>query len=288
MIWFTLSLAAAFLMASNSAYMKRFFSHVSSWEMCVIPFLYSIPFCGTGLLLVDKPPIGPVFYPALSWVVPVTMVAIVLHFRAIHLSPLSLTLPFLSFTPVFVLLTGDIILDEHISMAGTAGMLLVVVGGYVVNLDSARYGVLEPIRAIFREPGSGLMLIVAGLYAFASVGGKVIIINSSPLYAGLLIFCLLGLLVPLILIGVGKASFRTVTAKPLLGIGSGLILFLEVITHNLAMSMVAAAYMITIKRMAGLFSVLYGWLLFNETGIRYRLIGTGIMTVGAALIVTLG
>ncbi|SOB57022.1 conserved membrane protein of unknown function [Pseudodesulfovibrio profundus] len=216
------------------------------------------------------------------------MVAIVLHFRAIHLSPLSLTLPFLSFTPVFVLLTGDIILDEHISMAGTAGMLLVVVGGYVVNLDSARYGVLEPIRAIFREPGSGLMLIVAGLYAFASVGGKVIIINSSPLYAGLLIFCLLGLLVPLILIGVGKASFRTVTAKPLLGIGSGLILFLEVITHNLAMSMVAAAYMITIKRMAGLFSVLYGWLLFNETGIRYRLIGTGIMTVGAALIVTLG
>lgn len=261
---------------------------MSPWEMCVIPFLYSAPMCGGILLLVDTPPIGPGFFPALSWVMPLTMIAVILHFRAIRVSPLSLTLPFLSFTPVFVLLTGDLILDETLSPLGISGMLLVVIGGYVINLDSTRYGLLGPIKAIFKEPGSALMLIVAVLYGFCSVGGKVLILNSSPLYAALLLFTLLGTLIPIVLIAVGKASLRTVTSKPILGIISGLILFAEIICHNLAISMVAAAYMITIKRMAGLFSVLYGWLIFKERGILFRAIGTAIMTSGAAIIAIFG
>ncbi len=288
MLWFTLSMAAAFLMATNGAYVKRFFSDISPWEMCIIPFLYSMPMCAIGLLLVDKPEIGPGFYPALSWVIPLTMVAIILHFRAIHISPLSLTMPFLSFTPVFVLITGDLILNEKLSAMGISGMMLVVLGGYVLNLDSARYGFWGPVKAIFKEPGSIIMLIVAALYGFCSVGGKLLILNSSPLYAGLFSFSLLGVLIPLVLIGVGKASFNTVTKKPLLGFGAGLIVFIEIICHNLAISMIAAAYMITIKRMAGIFSVLYGWWLFKEQGIRFRLIGTAIMTMGAAFIALYG
>lgn len=288
MTWFLLSLAAAFLMATNAAYMKRYFSDVSSWDMCVIPFLYSMPLCGLALLVIDIPVLREGFFPALSWVTPVTMVAVILHFRAIHVSPLSLTLPFLSFTPVFVLFTGDLVLGEKLSTMGIVGMLLVVAGGYVINLDSARHGVLGPIKAIFREPGSALMLIVAVLYALASVGGKLMIIHSSALFTGMFLFWLLGVLIPLILIGVGKASFKVVTRKPLLGLGAGLIVFIEIICHNIAMSLIAAAYMITIKRMAGIFSVLYGWLFFGERGIRYRFIGTGIMTAGAACIALYG
>jgi len=288
MTWFFLSLAAAFLMATNAAYMKRFFSDVSSWDMCVIPFLYSMPLCGLALLAIDIPKLGDGFLPALFWVTPVTMVAVILHFRAIHVSPLSLTLPFLSFTPVFVLFTGDLILNEQLSTMGIMGMLLVVIGGYVINLDSVRLGLFGPIKAIFREPGSALMLIVAALYALASVGGKLMIINSSPMFTGMFLFWLLGILIPLTLIGSGKASIKVVLRKPLLGLGAGFIVFTEIVCHNFAMSMVAAAYMITIKRMTGIFSVIYGWFLFNERGIRYRFFGTAIMTIGAALIAFFG
>ena len=284
MLWFTLALASAFLMATNGAYMKRFFSDVSPWEMGIIPFFYATPLCATALLFVEIPAIGPGFFPTLSWVLPLTMVAIILHFRAIHMSPLSLTLPFLSFTPVFVILTGDLLLGETLSPFGTAGILLVVTGGYVLNLDSTRYGLLGPIRAIFREPGSAIMLLVAAIYAFCSVGGKLLILNSSPMFAAMVLFGLYGPLLTIVLVGTGKASFRTIIKKPLLGMGVGICIFVEIICHNLAISMVAAAYMITIKRMAGIFSVLYGWLLFREHGIRFRLLGTMIMTVGAACI----
>lgn len=284
MLWFTLSLAAAFLMATNGAYMKRFFSDVSPWEMGLIPFFYTMPLCGTALLFIDIPSLGPGFFPALSWVLPLTMVAIILHFRAIHISPMSLTLPFLSFTPVFVLFTGKLILGEELTPLGTAGILFVVAGGYIINLDSARLGVLGPIKAIFKEPGSAIMLLVAAMYALCSVGGKVLIINSSPMFAAMLLFFLYGVLLTVVLVGTGKASLKTITRKPLLGFGVGVCIFAEVICHNLAISMIEAAYMITIKRMAGIFSVLYGWLLFNEHGIRYRIIGAIVMTVGAAFI----
>jgi len=288
MTWFFLSVGAAFCMASNAAYLKRYFSDVSSWDMCVIPFLYSMPLCAIALCLIDVPELGPGFFPALYWVTPMTMLGIILQYRAVHVSPLSLTLPFLSFTPVFVLFTGDFILKESLSSIGVVGMLLVVVGGYVINLDSTKYGLLGPIKAIWREPGSALMIVVAALYAMSSVGGKLMIINSSPLFTGMLIFWLLGILIPLILIGTGKASWKTVTRKPLLGLGSGVIVVCEIICHNLAMSMIAAAYMITIKRMTGFFSVFYGWFLFGERGIKYRVIGTTIMTLGAAFIALFG
>lgn len=288
MLWFLLSLAAAFLMASNGAFMKRFYSDVSPWEMSVIPFFYATPLCAATLIFVTIPPIGPGFYPALLWVLPLTMVAMVLHFRAIHMSPLSLTLPFLSFTPVFVLVTGDIILGETLNPLGTAGILLVVAGGYIVNLDSARHGFLGPIKAIFNEPGSAIMLLVAALYGLCSVGGKVLILNSSPMFAAMIIFTLFGPILTILLLAAGKASLRTILKKPLLGIMVGIGVFIEIICHNLAISMVAAAYMITIKRLAGVFSVFYGWLLFKERGICFRLIGTVIMTLGAGIIVVYG
>lgn len=288
MTWFILSMAAAFLMATNAAYIKRFFSDTTAWDMCTIPFFYSAPFCLLTLLFIEIPELGAGFFPALSWVAPITMVAIILHFRAIRMSPLSLTLPFLSFTPVFVLFTGDLILDEKLSPMGIAGMLFVVLGGYVLNIDSAKHGFLGPIKAIWKERGSMLMLIVAALYGLASVGGKLMILHSSPMFAAMFLFGLLGLLIPIVLIGVGKASFKTITRKPLLGFGAGIIVFTEIICHNMAISLTAAAYMITIKRMAGIFSVIYGWLIFDERGIRYRLIGTAIMTIGAAFIALYG
>lgn len=288
MTWFVLSLGAAFFMASNAALMKRFFSDLSPWEMSLIPYFYALPLMLLALPFVGIPAIGPRFLPTLAWVLPLLMVSIILHYTAIRMSPMSLTLPFLSFTPVFVLFTGGLILDETLTPQGIIGMLLVVLGGYVLNLDATRYGYLGPIKAIWKEPGSALMLVVAFIYGLTSVGGKVMILDSSPLFAAVTIFILYGLILTAILLTTGKATLKNITRNHRLGALAGLIVFAEMICHNTAMSMVAAAYMITIKRTTGLFSVLYGWFLFHETGIRFRLVGTVIMTIGAAVIALWG
>lgn len=284
-LWFILSLASAFLMASNAAFLKRYFSDITSWEMAVIPFFYATPFCLVMLLgFVEIPVITTRFWLHFAWVLPLTTIAMVMHFRAVHMSPLSLTMPFLAFTPVFVILTGQLMLGETLGSMGIVGILLVVAGGYIINIDAARYGALGPIRAIFREPGSAMMLFVAALYGVCSVGGKLLILNASPMFAAMFLFSLYGPLLTILLTVSGKVSFKALTAKPGLGIIIGLMIFAEIICHNLAISMIAAAYMVTIKRMAGIFSVIYGWLLFREHGIKYRLVGTVIMTGGAVVI----
>lgn len=288
MLWFTLSVAAAFGMATNAALLKKYFSDVSAWDMGLIPFFYASPLCIATLLVIDVPPIQDGFYSTLAWLLPLTGVAFLLHFRALYLSPLSLTMPFLSFTPVFVILTGDLMLGETLSAPGILGILLVVAGGYILNLDSARHGLLGPIRAIFREPGSALMLLVASLYGVTSVGGKVLIIKSSVMFGPMLLFALFGPVFLIVLTLSRKVSVKTVLRRPILGMTVGILLFAEILFHNLAISMVNAAYMVTIKRVAGIFSVIYGRILFGEKGILFRLAGTLTMIAGAAVIVLLG
>ena len=42
-------------MASNAALMKRFFSDLSPWEMCLIPYFYALP-----LMILALPFVGSV------------------------------------------------------------------------------------------------------------------------------------------------------------------------------------------------------------------------------------
>jgi len=64
-------------------------------------------------------------------------------------------LPFLSFTPLFLLLFSRIVPGEAASSAGIAGIALIVLGGYALNLSSLRTGVLEPFKAVVRDGDSG-------------------------------------------------------------------------------------------------------------------------------------
>jgi uncharacterized membrane protein len=52
------------------------------------------------------------------------------------------------------------------------------------------------------------------------------------------------------------------------------------ITHFVAMSLAPVAYMISVKRLSMVFSVLLGWIFFGEQNIRYRLVGGALMVAG--------
>lgn len=113
--------------------------------------------------------------------------------RSLRVSPISLTLPFLAFTPAFMILTGALILCEHMKAAGTAGIMLIISVSYTLYLPSLRYGLTEPIRAMFREQGSMLMLLVVFIYSITSVLGKLAIQHSNPTFFASFYFVVHGL-----------------------------------------------------------------------------------------------
>lgn len=58
-----------------------------------------------------------------------------LYQRALHLSPLSVTVPYLAFTPVLLVVTSFIMMHEEPSYQGLLGVLVVTIGGYLLALD---------------------------------------------------------------------------------------------------------------------------------------------------------
>jgi uncharacterized membrane protein len=68
----------------------------------------------------------------------------------------------------------------------------------------------------------------------------------------------------------------------------GLVLALEVVSINTAYTLAIVPYVITIKRLAIFFSVLYGGLLLGERQLGGRIVGAMVMIAGAAMIALFG
>ena len=286
--WLILSLATALAVASQDAWTKRFFSGRSLYEMTAYPMLYSLPLLAAVLPFVPVPPLDGTFLWCLIVSIPLNGGSFLLYMSAIQRSPLTLTIPYLAFTPVFMILTGLLFLDEMPGPAGVAGILVICIGGYILNIDPRRWTLLSPLKAVLSERGSRMMLLVAFIYSFTSVIGKKGILHSSPLYFNILFFALLNLTLITSLAGLGKIRLDAFRDAPGKGAGVGVLFFLHVVFHGYAISLTQAAYMIAVKRLSVLFSVIYGKLLFGERNITVRFGGAVLMVLGTALILFQG
>lgn len=290
-MWFVISLGVAFFSAVVAACTKRFFGDYDPWRMSAAPLVFSLPgfaLALAGVLLWDTASPTPAFWWWLALLIPLNAAGYLCHMGAVNLGSLSTTMPYLAFTPVFIIFTGWLILGETVSLWGVAGIGLVVAGSYVLNINTFRWrDVLAPARAIVAEPGSRVMLAGAFFYAWSGVLGKKIILESSIAFAACVFFLAFNVVVVAGLVAARRltwADLQGVLSRPGRGAATGLALNAEIALHFTAITMAPVAYMIAIKRLNGLFSVLFGKLFFDDPHVRTRLAGAGIMTAGAMVL----
>ena len=290
MDWLALTLFCAFSLASADALIKGALADYSARELAFVrltltgllvsPLLWGHSFTGLPLA----------FWLWVGAILPIEILAMLFYNRAIRDYPLSQTLPYLAFTPVFVTLTGYLLLGEAVSAQGLGGILLVVAGAWLLNFHQvsprAWRSWLSPLIHIFRHPGSLMMLGVALLYSITSVGGKGAMQYMAPELFGPFYFLLVGLaLIPLL--GLGTPSrLKRIWRKPLPVLGTAVLMGLMLISHFIALQRVEVAYMIAVKRTSLLFGMIYGALLFKEPGLGGHLLAGGVMLLGVALIAT--
>jgi drug/metabolite transporter (DMT)-like permease len=276
MLWLILSLLTALAVASQDVWVKKHFSHLTAYDMLAFPFLFSLPLFLLALPFVPVPPLDQTFYWSFQISLPLNFIPFFIYMKAIRVSPLSLTLPYLSFTPAFMIFTGYVFLNEMPNQWGLAGIVITCIGGYVLNLETGRYSFWAPIKAIFKETGSWLMLIVALIFSFSAVIGKKGILHSSPLFFTMTLFAVLSFLTVLVLLILGKirlGTFRDDWAK---GMAAGALFFVHALSHGFAISMVKASYMISVKRLSALIGIIYGGLFFNEKYVGFWVLGSKI------------
>jgi len=286
MDWVLLSLASAFFLATSDALAKRAVQGENEYLVAWFRLLFTLPVLIITLVLTPWPELDKDFYTAFIIALPVELITIVLYVKALKLSPLSLTVPFLALTPVFLVSVSYVLLGEEVSPAGAAGILLIAAGGYILNIHTLGKGLWEPFRSIVREKGALLMIGVALLYSITSSMGKMAITHSSSLFFGATYFIALNIAFIPIAVWKGRSVLRDFVerGKFMSLIFPGLFYALMIITHMEAMKLTKVAYMISAKRTSLLISVLYGYYLFQEENIRGRFLGALLMFAGFVLV----
>lgn len=289
MTWLPLTLLCAFAVASADAASKRLLADAPAPGIVLVRLLVPALLASPLLFTQPWPALPAVFWAWLALAVPLELLALTLYMRAITLSPLASTLPYLALTPVLAAGVGWLLLGETLSGPGLAGVGLVAAGAWTLNAHRARDGgrlrPFGPLRAALDEPGSRLMLVVASLYGVTAVIGKALLAHLQAGLLGPLYYAVLGSATLLGLALWRPAVIGRMLRRPRAALLVGGFSALELLTHFAALQYVETAYMIAVKRSSLLIGMLYGALLFRETRLVQHLGAGLLMLAGVALIV---
>ncbi|MBE7546410.1 MAG: EamA family transporter [Planctomycetia bacterium] len=285
MNWLFISLFCAFCVATADALSKKVLKEKNEYIVLWVRIGFASPFLLCFLPFIEIPTLDNIFFLILIFLVPLETTALILYMKAIKISPLSMTLPFLALSPGFLIVTSNIILGERQHKHGIIGVLLVTLGAYLLNVKMSRQGILQPFKAILRERGSVYMIIVAFIYSITSNLGKLAIQHSSPLFFSATYFPFLSLVLFPLLLWKNNGKIRQPLSSHLaIFILIGLLIVFSTVSHFYAVTLTEVPYFISVKRTSLLFSILYGAILFKEKNIAERLVGGMVMFAGVIVI----
>jgi uncharacterized membrane protein len=244
-------------------------------------------------------------------------VANILYFLALQVSPLSLCVPFLAFTPIFLIPTGFVMLRELPPAVKLLGVVLVFIGSVLMHRRLFAVSWAAPIKAIVQERGSRYMLTVALIFSITNPLEKKLVLISD-VYTQAFAFGV-GLCLFFFVLTLLRKPRKTVAASsaprkqeadypavsgrasaPFALRGQG---FREGLQSNVAWISAAGALdgislllqfasyhyidvviSISIKRAGIVLAVFFGWLFFRERGIPDKLIASSVMLAGVLII----
>ncbi|PIN76090.1 hypothetical protein COV17_03270 [Candidatus Woesearchaeota archaeon CG10_big_fil_rev_8_21_14_0_10_36_11] len=284
-VWYLFALGGAFLSATYFALVKKFLKNVNQYVLASGVFLSAFCVLIFASFIKGFPALGNSFYLAVFASVFLNIVSTTLYYKALKITDLSLATPMTSFTPVFLIVTSFLLLREFPTPIGMVGIVLIVLGSYVLNMTKNGGGLIDPFKRMFKDRGVVYMLIVAFLFSLSSNFDKMVVQNSDTLFGSAFVHLFLGIAFIAIssfrsinILSVYKNNFHTFFLI-------GLISALGAIFINIAFTMQIVPYVISIKRLSILFSVMYGGWLFKERNLFARVSGALVMVVGVILIV---
>jgi drug/metabolite transporter (DMT)-like permease len=241
---------------------------------------------GGALFGIDGLSLGPLPTYLIYLSIEVLLVAIstLLYFRALQVTPISLCMPYISFTPVFLIVTGNVILGELPATEKLIGVVMIFIGSIVMHRTLIANGWLEPIRAIWRERGCFYMLMVGFINSITNPIDKKLVTmtdaftQSCAFGAGMCVFF------TLLLFARKADAGKVIRSVPLWAALAGTLEAVALIFQLSSHNYIDVVITISVKRAGIILVVLLGWLVFKEKGIGDKLIASSVMLVGVLII----
>lgn len=207
-----------------------------------------------------------------------------LYFRAIQVTPISLCMPYISFTPVFLIPMGYWVNNEATSLEKGVGVVLIFIGSIAMHRLLFANGWLEPIKAIWRERGCFYMLVVALVNAITNpIDAR--LVRMTDAFAQAAAFGL-GMCVffTVLLIARKADAGKVIRSVPMWAMLAGALEAVALIFQLSSHNHIAVVYTISIKRAGIILVILLGWMVFKEKNIGDKLIAASVMLVGVLII----
>ena len=279
-------LAASVSSSGFDIFRKLLVRHLAPVPMVVLLASASVPLFGAMVALQGGAAVAPSYFlPALGSVL-LNIVANLTFLQAVKISPLSVTVPLMSLTPVFTALLGLLLLDERPPAIAVLGISLVVIGALWLNLPSRSESGGSLWRLLLSQPGAWLMAATALLMSCTIPLDKLAVAHATPPFHGLFLTSGIALGSLAVLVFQGRLS-------ELAGIRQGwgpFLLALVASTLALGLQLVALKFLLvsvieTVKRGIGnLLAVILGRAIFAEAFTLRKLGSALLMAAGVALI----
>ncbi|WP_224999404.1 EamA family transporter [Cesiribacter sp. SM1] len=213
------------------------------------------------------------------------LAVILLYMKAIKRSELSVTVPLVTLTPLFMLISSPLLIGQFPNATGIAGICLIVAGTYILNIGGSRGNFLAPFASLITNQGSRYMLMVAFIWSITANIDKIGVEETSPVFwAFSKDFIIMLYLIPIMFIK-SKQPLQQLRSRALPLFGVGLFRTMSVLSQMFAIQLILVAYVIAIKRASALLIILYAFFYLNEKQyFKTRLIGLLIITLGLVLI----
>jgi len=198
---------------------------------------------------------------------------------------LSLVYPLARSAPLFVVIGSVFFLKEIPSFMGLIGIILTVIGAYVIGLESLTINqFIRPLVMLRKRPYQ-LALLTAVITAAYSVVDRIGVSLIDPFFfIVLLLFVETIFYTPFVLWKKRKFILQEWYENKKVILIAGLVRFLSYLLILYTMIQTQLNYIVSVRQMSIVFAVVSGSFILNEKHLRVRLIGSFCILSGIILI----
>ncbi len=304
------ALTTAVLIALSDVLVRKLFRRVEGLgvrEMALMRVMLVAPLLLLALPLAGPIPREPTFWLVVALGMPLELIALLLYVRALRDGEVSVALPLLSLTPMFVMLSGPLIAGDPWPRLEALGVIAIVLGVWHLQIPHAKpqaqaqhgarvrgrlrrrlYEFSLPLRAIGSQPAARGMLIVVVCYSLTGGLGKLGVVVAGPLAMFVWYFLALALAAFVLVIPRIRNLAAVFRQEPWLCGALALTYGVHLLAHVVGLSFIPAVELVAIKRLSIIFAALMAVWILREALPAGRVLGILLMLAGALWISMFG
>jgi uncharacterized membrane protein len=286
--WYVFAIISAFLAAGSLIFRKEGLLKVHAMEfatartfVCAICALVILPFFITQYSVIEI---------VIIYVVALLSTAGILFFsKSMRHMEISTAAPLLNLMPAFLVIWAFIFLSESINAYHILGIGMLILGTYVLEMDSKFHHLLKPIKEMRKSKYFHFVLFAVVFFSFSALLDRVVLLKySTPMRFLALVWVFVAinfLIVHSIKYDGWRGVIHSFRKTRWLVILAGIFAFLSTLFYYQAAAIAFIALVVPVKRLSTLIATIIGGEILHDKHLLHKIIACAIMVGGATLVI---